>query len=107
MKVLVSKEGIVLKKAKEMTALENGAFIPELNLTYVGEDLKILEINEPVEETLDKIIDGKVVKGANKIELIKQKNSEKLKAIDDLLAKSFITKEQYDNLIKDIITPKE
>jgi hypothetical protein len=107
MKVLISKEGIVLKKAKEMTPVENGAFIPELNLTYLGEDLQIVDIKEDVNEVLDKVINGKVIKNANKEEILRNKNAEKLKAIDDLLVKGFITEEQYKNLIKDIITPKE
>ena len=98
MKILINKNDVVIAKALKIEKVETGFFVPEENLIYAEEELKLIETELNPRLYQDKFIDGKVVPNPNyktPEQMAKLKKEDELKRLLDM---KVITQEEYEKI---------
>jgi hypothetical protein len=91
MKVLINEKYVVVGKGQDIIQVENGFLIPDQNIVFAPDGLKIVETNlDPVPHK-DLFINGQIMENKN------YKTEQELK-LYDLVVDKIITKEQYKTL---------
>jgi hypothetical protein len=91
MKVLINEKYVVVAKSEKIEQVENGFFIPDQDVVFAPDGLKIVETNlDPIVHK-DMLINDEIIENKN------YKSPQELK-IYNLVIDKIITKEQYKTL---------